>query len=218
MRTYIWDTTLRDGEQAPGFALNPAQKVEVAKCLEEIGVDTIEVGMPANQEHDFPAIQAVSEVVQDVEIAAFVRATSKDIELAARALEKARKPVIQTFTPAYDKRLAQLGWTAEQGLEYAVQSVRDARKYFDQVCFGAEFSTKADRNYLTHLFQSVVNEGATRIVVADTTGYAVPDQLKDIIAHIKRNVRGDYRLSVHCHNDIGQAVANALAALSSGAN
>ena len=89
---YIWDTTLRDGEQAPGFALNPEQKVEVARCLEKIGVDTIEVGMPANQEHDFPAIRAVSQAVGNIEIAAFVRATSTDIELAARALEKAKKP------------------------------------------------------------------------------------------------------------------------------
>ena len=218
MRFYIWDTTLRDGEQAPGFALNPTQKVEVAKCLEEMGVDTIEVGMPANQEHDFPAIQAVSEAVQNVEIAAFVRASSSDIELAAKALEKAKKPVIQTFIPAYQRKLVQLGWTLEQGLEYAVQSIREAKKYFDQVCFGAEFSTKADRNDLTRLFQSVVDEGATRIVVADTTGYAVPDQFKDIVADIKRNVKGNYRLSVHCHNDIGQAVANALAALNSGAN
>lgn len=217
MRIYVWDTTLRDGEQAPGFALNPAQKVEAAKYLEEIGVDTIEAGMPANQEHDFPAIQAISQAVQKVEVAAFVRAASKDIELAARALEKAKNPVVQTFTPAYEKKLIQLGWTPEQGLEYAVQSVRNAKKYVDTVCFGAEFSTKADRQYLSQLFQAVVNEGASRIVVADTTGYALPDQFKDLVRHIKETVKGDYRLSVHCHNDIGQAVANALKALESGA-
>ncbi len=213
----FWDTTLRDGEQAPGFALSKNQKVEVARRLDEIGVTTIEAGFPANQNHDYDSVRSVAEVVENSEVAAFARAVERDIDLAAKALEPARNPVILTFTPASDAKLRSIGWTREQGLDAAARAVQYSKKFVKDVSFGAEFSTRADHDYLIQLFNGVVGAGANRIVVADTTGYMLPDQFGSLVNEVKEKVRGNYVLSVHCHNDLGVAVANSLSAVQNGA-
>lgn len=213
----IWDTTLRDGEQSPGFALNKKQKIEVARLLEDIGVDTIEAGFPTNYSHDFESVKAVANEIKRAEVAAFSRAVEKDIEITAKALEGAEKPVIFTFTPGSDRKLSNLGWTREEGIERAVNAVSYAKKFLDEVEFGAEFSTRADRNYLSLLFNEAINAGATRLAIGDTSGYALPQQFGDLIEFVLNNVHGDYRLSIHCHNDLGLAVANSLAGVEKGA-
>ena len=213
----LWDTTLRDGEQAPGFALSKNQKVEVARRLDKIGVTTIEAGCPANKDHDYESVNAVAKVVENSEVAAFARAVEGDIDLAVRALEPAKYPVILTFTPASDAKLAAVGWTREQGLEAGVKAVEYAKRFVDDVSFGTEFSTKADIEYLVRLFNEVVSAGTKRIVIADTTGYMLADQFGSLVKEVRERVNGDYVLSVHCHNDLGSAVANSLSAIQNGA-
>jgi len=213
----FWDTTLRDGEQAPGFALSSNQKVKVARSLDEIGVTTIEAGFPANQEHDYNSVNAVAKTVENSEVAAFARAVENDIDLAARALEPAKHPVILTFTPASDAKLASIGWTREQGLEAGVKAVEHAKRFVEDVSFGTEFSTRADKDYLVRLFNEVISAGAKRIIIADTTGYMLSNQFGSLVKEVKERVNGDYTLSVHCHNDLGLAVANSLSAIQNGA-
>ncbi|MCK5040103.1 MAG: hypothetical protein KAR87_03990 [Candidatus Aenigmarchaeota archaeon] len=213
----IWDTTLRDGEQSPGFALNTDQKVRVARLLEEIGVSSIEAGFPANKEHDYDSVKAVAKIIEKAEVVAFARAKKEDIELAAKSLECAKSPVIAILAPASDTKLEIIDWTRQQGLDYAVNAVQLARRYVDQVCIGVEFASKADKGYLSTLLQSVVNAGATRIVICDTTGFMLPDQFGSLVDNVIKTVQGDYILGVHCHNDCGMGVANAVEAIRKGA-
>ena len=213
----IWDTTLRDGEQAPGFALDTNQKVRVATLLEEIGVNSIEAGCPANKEHDYESVKAVARSITKSEVAAFARAKTEDIELAAQSLEQAQYPVILTFTPASDAKLKIIGWTRQQGIDYAVNAIQHARRYVDQVSFGVEFASKAEETYLNDLLQSAVDAGANRIVLGDTTGYMLPEQFGHLVRNVAGAVEGDYLLSVHCHNDCGMGIANPIEAIKNGA-
>ena len=209
--------TLRDGEQAPGFALKSNQKVKVAKLLEEIGVDTIEAGFPANKEHDYESVKAVAENIHSSEVAAFARAMVGDIELAAKSLEKAKHPVILTFTPVSDAKLKIINWTRLQGQDYATKAIQLARKFVDEVSYGVEFASKANETYLIELLQSAVDAGATRISIGDTTGYMLPFQFGDLTTKVLNSVHGDYLFSVHCHNDCGMGIANPVEAIKRGA-
>jgi 2-isopropylmalate synthase len=219
-RVLVFDTTLRDGEQAPGFSMNVAEKVRLARQLEKLGVDVIEAGFPIASEGDFEGVRAVAREMKKARVAGFCRAREQDIVRAAEALEPARQPRIHIFLATSDIHLEKkLMMSRTQAVDAAARAVRTARKYVDDVEFCAEDATRSDRDFLCRVFSAVLAEGAATINIPDTVGYAVPDEFRRLIRHIRQNVGGLEKavLSVHCHNDLGLAVANSLAALKAGA-
>ena len=221
MRTIrIFDTTLRDGEQAPGCTMNPREKVDLARQLERLGVDIIEAGFPVSSPDDFEAVRMVAEAVSAPTVAALCRSVRGDIDAAARALEKAKKPRLHVFIATSDLHLREkLGITREKALEMIRDSVSYARALCPDVEFSAEDATRSDREFLLTALNAAVDAGATTINVPDTVGYATPWEMYDLISWLKQNLRGGdaVTLSVHCHNDLGMGVANTLAALRAGA-
>lgn len=216
----VFDTTLRDGEQAPGFSMNVREKVRMARQLEKLGVDVIEAGFPIASPGDFEAVQAVARTVQQCQVAGFCRAREADIQRAAMALEKARRPRLHIFLATSEIHLTKkLMMSREQIIETAGQAVRWARKYIDDIEFCAEDATRSDRAFLCQVFEAVLTEGCQTINVPDTVGYAVPDEFQNLIRFIREHLPASrpYTLSVHCHNDLGLAVANSLAAVQAGA-
>jgi 2-isopropylmalate synthase len=216
----VFDTTLRDGEQAPGFSMNVEEKVRMARQLENLGVDVIEAGFPIASEGDFLGVQAVAREIKKTRVAGFCRAREADIVRAAEALEPAVMPRIHIFLATSDIHLTKkLAMTRDQARDAAAHAVRLARKYVDDVEFCAEDATRSDRDFLTQVFSGVVEEGCRTINVPDTVGFAIPDEFRRLIEHIRANVRDIEKtvVSVHCHNDLGLAVANSLAALQAGA-
>ncbi|BDU51170.1 2-isopropylmalate synthase [Haliovirga abyssi] len=216
----IFDTTLRDGEQAPGATMNAKEKITLAKQLEKLNVDIIEAGFPIASPGDFDAVKTIAENIKGRTIAALARATSKDIETAARALEKAEKPRIHTFiatSPVHMKY--KLRMEPEVVLERARQAVRLAKKYVDDVEFSAEDAGRSDLEFLYKVYAAAIEEGATVLNVPDTVGYKLPDEFGRFIKSIKQNTKGieKAKISVHCHNDLGLAVANSIAAIQNGA-
>ena len=219
-RIKIFDTTLRDGEQAPGFTMNLAEKVKLAKQLEMLGVDVIEAGFAIASPGDFNAIKEISRNVGDVTVASLARTTKLDIDKAWEALQFAKKPRIHIFIATSDIHLKfKLKMTREEAINQAVEAVRYAKRFFDDIEFSAEDAVRSDVNFLIQVFTAVIAEGARTINIPDTVGYTTPDEYFNLISTIKTqvpNIAG-VDISVHCHNDLGFAVANSLAAINGGA-
>jgi 2-isopropylmalate synthase len=218
-KIYIFDTTLRDGEQAPGIHLNTREKLEIAQQLARLNVDIIEAGFPITSKGDFNSVKEISAKIRDRKIAALARANFKDIDTAGEALKGAEQPVIHTFISSSDIHLKyQLKKSREEVLELAEEAVKRSLKYTDTVEFSAMDATRSDREFLCRLFEIAIRSGAGVINVPDTVGYAIPDEFGEMIDYIFKNTAGieDVIVSVHCHNDLGLAVANSLIAIEHG--
>jgi 2-isopropylmalate synthase len=216
----IFDTTLRDGEQTPGVSLNIQEKLEIARQLARLGVDIIEAGFAISSPGDFMAVKTVAENVKGPVIASLSRAVEKDIDRAWEALQNAENPRIHTFIATSDIHMKyKLKMTEEQVLERAVAMVKYAKKYCSDVEFSAEDASRTRTEFLYRILEEVIKAGATVVNIPDTVGYAMPDEFGKLIRGIKENVRGIEKadISVHCHNDLGLAVANSLAAVMNGA-
>lgn len=219
-RIKIFDTTLRDGEQTPGVSLNIQEKLEIARQLARLGVDVIEAGFAISSPGDFMAVKTVAENVKGPVIASLSRAVEKDIDKAWEALQNAENPRIHTFIATSDIHMKyKLKMTEEQVLERAVAMVKYAKKYCSDVEFSAEDASRTRTEFLYRILEEVIKAGATVVNIPDTVGYAMPDEFGKLIRGIKENVRGIEKadISVHCHNDLGLAVANSLAAVMNGA-
>ena len=216
----IFDTTLRDGEQSPGFSMNIEEKIIFAEQLSRLGVDVVEAGFPVVSDGDFEAVARIAEKVRGITVAGLARANNTDIDTAARAIEKAERPRIHTFVSSSDIHIEhQLKKSRDEVLEMAVAAVRRARSHVDDVEFSPMDATRSDLDYLTMMVQAVIDAGATTVNIPDTVGYTVPSEFYRIISHLFAHVSGIDRaiISVHCHNDLGLAVANSLAAIEAGA-
>jgi 2-isopropylmalate synthase len=219
-RIRIFDTTLRDGEQSPGCSMNLAEKLGLARQLEKLGVDVIEAGFPIASEGDFEAVRAVAEEVRESAVCGLARTDADDIERAHRALEAAARPRIHTFIATSDIHLEhKLRMSRDQVLEQVVRAVGQARAYCDDVEFSAEDATRSDWAFLVAVFGAAIEAGATTLNVPDTVGYTQPEEYAALIRHLREVVPGAERavFSVHCHNDLGLAVSNSLAAVLAGA-
>jgi 2-isopropylmalate synthase len=220
-RVKIFDTTLRDGEQSPGCSMNLGEKVRLARKLEALGVDIIEAGFPIASEGDFAAVKAVATECREVTVAALCRTAEQDVRRAAEALAGAAQPRIHTFVATSDIHLEyKLRKTRAEVIEMTRQAVRLARSFADEVEFSAEDATRSDVDYLCDVFNVAVEEGATILNVPDTVGYTLPNEFTQLIGTVRERVvrdRSDITISVHCHNDLGLAVANSLAAVGAGA-
>jgi 2-isopropylmalate synthase len=215
---YIFDTTLRDGEQSPGCSMTKAEKLEMAGRLVDLGVDVLEAGFPVASDGDFEAVDAISRQFPWIQVAALARASTKDVECAARALGKAKRPRIHTFIATSDIHLKyKLRKTRQQVLDDAVAAVTLARNYTDDVEFSAEDATRTEYAYLEEVSKAVVEAGARTVNLPDTVGYSVPDEYGDLIGRIAKVLGDRAVVSVHCHDDLGLAVANSLAAVRAGA-
>ena len=217
-RVWIFDTTLRDGEQSPGCSMNVPEKLRMAAKLVELGVDILEAGFPIASDGDFQAVDAISREFPWVQVAALARSMKLDVERAARALEKAKRPRIHTFLATSDIHLAyKLKISRSDALRSAAESVAYARSFCDDIQFSPEDATRSDPAFLCEVLQAVVEAGATTLNIPDTVGYTAPDEYGQLFRRIRQTVKGNYTLSAHCHNDLGLAVANSLAAVSNGA-
>ncbi len=217
----IFDTTLRDGEQSPGASLNTEEKLSIARQLETLGVDVIEAGFAAASLGDADAIAKVAQEVRRPIIASLARATKRDVEEAGKALSKAERGRIHTFiatSPVHVEKKLKMSYDAV--IDVAVDSVKLARNYTDDVEFSAEDATRSDWDYLCTIYEKVINAGATTINVPDTVGYTTPQEYYELIQYLKNKVPNidKANISVHCHNDLGMAVANSLSAVLAGAN
>src|SRR3954454_2657234 len=216
----IFDTTLRDGEQSPGFSLTSEQKLEFARQLERLNVDIIEAGFPAASPDDFAAVQQIAREVKGRVVTGLARAVPEDIDILWDAVKVAESPRIHTFLSTSDIHLEkQFNLTREQGKERAVAMVARAKGYCSDVEFSPMDATRSDWNYLYEVIEAVIEAGATTINIADTVGYVMPDEFGELIAGVWGKVRNADKavISVHCHDDLGMAVANSLAAIKAGA-
>jgi 2-isopropylmalate synthase len=217
-RVFVFDTTLRDGEQSCGCSMSVAEKLQMARQLVNLGVDVLEAGFPIASEGDFEAVSKVGREFEGVTVAALARCHPGDIERAARALDKAKKPRIHTFiatSPIHLKH--KLKKTEAQALEEAVKAVELARKYVDDVEFSAEDATRTAPDALVGFSRAVVAAGAGVVNLPDTVGYTTPDEYGVLIAQVVAALEGKAIVSVHCHDDLGLAVANSLAGVRAGA-
>lgn len=219
-RLYIFDTTLRDGEQVPGCQLNTVEKIEVAKALQDLGVDVIEAGFPISSPGDFESVVEISKVVTWPTICALTRAVEKDIDVAAEALKYAKRGRIHTgigTSPFHIKY--KFNSNQEEILERAVAAVKYAKKYVEDVEFYAEDASRTDNEYLARVIEAVIKAGATVVNIPDTTGYALPYEYGEKIKYLVENVKGIHKavISTHCHNDLGMATANTIAGIMNGA-
>ncbi len=216
----IFDTTLRDGEQSPGCSMYLEEKISMARQLERLGVDVIEAGFPFASEGDFKSVAAVAAECREVTVAGLCRTVPSDIYRAADALKAAKRPRIHTFVATSDIHLQyKLKKTRDEVLEMTRRAVRTARECVDDVEFSAEDATRSDIDFLCQVFEVAVSEGATVLNVPDTVGYTLPTEFAHLVRTVHDRVVGnrDVVISVHCHNDLGLAVANSLAALEAGA-
>jgi 2-isopropylmalate synthase len=216
----IFDTTLRDGEQSPGASMNIEEKLEVARQLARLGVDVIEAGFPISSQRDFEAVHAIASEVEGPTIAGLCRANETDIKRVAEAVAPAKSGRIHTFIATSDIHMEyKLRKTRDEVLKMAVHAVEYAKSLCDDVEFSAEDATRSDVNFLVEIVEAVINAGATTINIPDTVGYAMPDEFGELIATVRSRVPNSDRaiFSVHCHNDLGLAVANSLAAVRNGA-
>jgi 2-isopropylmalate synthase len=217
-RVYIFDTTLRDGEQSPGCSMTVPEKLRMARMLVELGVDILEAGFPIASEGDFEAVRAVASEYGWVQVAALARATRLDIERAARSLETAKRPRIHTFIATSDIHLKyKFNKSRQQILDEAVAAVELARSFTDDVEFSAEDATRTDPDYLEQISRAVVEAGARTVNLPDTVGWSVPEEYGDLIARMVEALGDRAVVSVHCHDDLGLAVANSIAAVKAGA-
>lgn len=219
-KIYIFDTTLRDGEQVPGCKLNTTEKIEIALALEALGVDIIEAGFPISSPGDFESVSEIAKVIQNATVCGLSRAVQKDIESAAAALRYAKRPRIHTGIGTSDYHIkAKFNSTREDILQRAIQCVTWARQFTDDVEFYAEDAGRTDNEYLARVVEAVIRAGATTVNIPDTTGYCLPWQYGEKIAYLMNHVPNidKARLSCHCHNDLGLATANSIAGAVAGA-
>jgi len=217
-RVYIFDTTLRDGEQSPGCSMTVPEKLRLAHKLVELGVDILEAGFPIASEGDFEAVDAVSREFSWVQVAALARANRLDVERAAESLKNARRPRIHTFLATSEIHLKyKLKKSQQQILDEAVAAVELARNYTDDVEFSAEDATRTDWDYLEKVSKAVVAAGARTVNLPDTVGFSVPEEYGALIGRMVRALGDSAIVSVHCHDDLGLAVANSIAAVQAGA-
>jgi 2-isopropylmalate synthase len=219
-RVYIFDTTLRDGEQVPGCQLNTIEKIEVAKQLEELGVDVLEAGFPVSSPEDFKSVREIAKALKEPVICGLTRAVRKDIEVAAEALKPAKYKRIHTgIGTSYYHINYKLKSNQEDIIERAVDAVKYARKLVDEVEFYAEDAGRTENEYLARVIEAVIEAGATVLNIPDTTGYALPYEYGEKIKYLVENVRNIDKaiISTHCHNDLGMATANTIAGLMNGA-
>src|SRR5262252_417871 len=215
----IFDTTLRDGEQSPGCSMVWAEKLRMAQKLDQLGVDVIEAGFPIASDGDFHAVQALARDVRRPVIAALARCCRDDIERAWQALAEAARPRIHVFLATSDIHLQyKLQISRRECMERARDAVNLAKSYCQDVEFSAEDATRTDRDFLCEVMEAVVEAGATTVNIPDTVGYSVPSEISELIQTVRRRVRGidQVVISAHCHNDLGLAVANSLAAINAG--
>ena len=216
----IFDTTLRDGEQSPGCSVNLAEKIEVARQLERLGVDIMEAGFAIASPGDFASVKAIANTIKNSTVASLARALPKDIDAAAEALKNAKYPRIHTFLATSDIHMQyKLKKTPEEVLETACEMVKYAKRFCSDIEFSAEDASRSNPAFLYQVFEAVIKAGATTINVPDTVGYTSPEEFAALIKGIKENVPSIDKaiISVHCHNDLGLAVANSLAAIKAGA-
>jgi 2-isopropylmalate synthase len=217
-RIYIFDTTLRDGEQSPGCSMTVPEKLRMAAKLVDLGVDILEAGFPIASDGDFEAVGAVAREFPWVNVAALARANKLDVERAAQSLKNAKRPRIHTFIATSDIHLKfKLKKSRQQVLDEAVAAVTLARSYVDDVEFSAEDSTRTDWDYLEEVSRAVVAAGARTVNLPDTVGFSVPDEYGAMIGRMVKALGNTAIVSVHCHDDLGLAVANSLAAIQNGA-
>ena len=219
-RVFIFDTTLRDGEQSPGCSMNTKEKLRMARQLEALNVDVIEAGFPIASEGDFEAVREISKEVKNCTIAALSRATPVDIDRAFEALQYAARPRIHTFIATSDIHLKhKLKKTREEVFEQSVNAVLHARKLTSDVEFSCEDASRSDIDYLVRIIEAVIDAGATVVNLPDTVGYSIPSEYGGLIKTVRERVKNIDKtvLSVHCHNDLGLAVANSLSAVLNGA-
>ena len=219
-RISIFDTTLRDGEQSPGCSMDLAEKLRMAEKLEELGVDIIEAGFPIASEGDFAAVKAVAARCRGVKVAALCRTAENDVARAAEALARAASPRIHTFCATSDIHLEhKLKKSRAEVIEMTRRAVMQARNYAEDVEFSAEDATRSDIDYLCEVLDTAVEAGASVLNVPDTVGYTTPTEFKHLVGQVRERVvrARDVIISVHCHNDLGLAVANSLAAIEAGA-
>ncbi len=220
-RVWIFDTTLRDGEQSPGVSLNTQEKMDIAKQLQKLGVDIIEAGFPIASQGDFEAVKTIAKDVKGITVAGLARATFKDIDRAWEAVKYADQARIHTFIATSDIHLKhKLRMSREQVLDAAIAAVKHAKQYTADVEFSAEDAFRSDLDFLCRVIEAAVLAGATTINIPDTVGYATPSEFGEFIRDIRAKVPNISKavISVHCHNDLGLAVANSLAAVANGAN
>src|SRR4029453_3821554 len=219
-RIAIFDTTLRDGEQAPGFSMNVEEKLKMARQLERLQVDVVEAGFPIASEGDFEAVKKISAEIRSVTIAGLARAVPADIGRCWQALENAARPRIHTFLATSDIHLKyKFNKTRGEALDVAVRAVERARKLGDEVEFSAEDAGRTEINYLCTVFDAVIDAGATIVNVPDTVGYQTPAEYGQLIRTLRERLKNAERITIstHCHDDLGLAVANSLAAIENGA-
>jgi 2-isopropylmalate synthase len=219
-RLIIFDTTLRDGEQSPGASMTRDEKVRIAKALEKLRVDVIEAGFPIASQGDFESVKAVAETVKDSTVCGLARALDKDIDRAGEALRHANAGRIHTFiatSPIHMEK--KLKMSPDQVVDQAIHAVRRARQYTDDVEFSPEDAGRSDIEFLCRVLEAVIDAGARTLNIPDTVGYAVPHQFGSLISQLRERIpnAGKAVFSVHCHNDLGLAVANSLAAVRNGA-
>ncbi len=217
---YFFDTTLRDGEQAPGASMNISQKMRVARALSRLQVDVIEAGFPVASQGDFEAVRLIAKEIRDCQVAALARVHEKDIDRAWEAIAEAEDPRLHVFVSTSDIHLKhQLNKSQDEVVEMAVASVKQARGYTSNVEFSAMDASRTDPAYLARVMEAVITAGAKVINVPDTVGYAVPDEFGALIKYLFDNVPNIDQtvVSVHCHDDLGMAMANSLAAIKNGA-
>ncbi len=219
-RLYIFDTTLRDGEQVPGCQLNTVEKIEVARALEALGVDVIEAGFPISSPGDFHSVEEISKVVKEPIICALTRAVEKDIDVAADSLKYAKRKRIHTGigTSPYHIKY-KFNATPEEIIERAIAAVKYSKKYVEDVEFYAEDAGRSDNEYLARVIEAVIKAGATVVNIPDTTGYCLPEEYGLKIKYLMENVKGIHKaiISTHCHNDLGMATANSVTGVINGA-
>ena len=216
----IFDTTLRDGEQVPGCKLETKKKIEIAKRLDELGVDIIEAGFPISSPGDYKSVEEISKVVKNSSVCGLSRAVKKDIEVAANALKKAKKPRIHTGIGTSDSHIKyKFKSNRESICERAINAVKYAKKFVDDVEFYAEDAGRTDNDFLAKICEKVINAGATVLNIPDTTGYCLPNQYAKKIEYLINNVPNIEKaiISCHCHNDLGLATANSIQGVISGA-
>ncbi|MCQ6281939.1 2-isopropylmalate synthase [Bacillus sp. EB600] len=216
----IFDTTLRDGEQSPGVNLNQLEKLEIAKQLERFGVDILEAGFPASSQGDFEAVRTIARSIKNVSVAGMARAVKSDIDISWDALKEAQEPrlhIVLATSPIHMQY--KLNKTPEEVIELAVNMVSYAAKKFPHIQWTAEDASRSDLDFLVRIIEKVIDAGATVIMVPDTVGYSTPEEYGHLFRYVKENVRNIHKvsLSAHCHNDLGLAVANTLAAVQNGA-
>ena len=216
----IFDTTLRDGEQSPGYSMNQEEKLRLALQLEKLGVDVIEAGFPIASDGDFETVREIGKTIKKSSVAALCRTRRIDLERAVASLEFALKPRVHTFIATSDIHMEyKLQKSREEVLESAVQAVEYAKKYVDDVEFSAEDASRSDPEFLIDIFTAVIEAGATTINVPDTVGYAMPWEYGQLIKKLNERMPNIDKatISVHCHNDLGVGVANSLMAIRNGA-